>query len=70
MEFVRIYRLRGTVADYTDMSTADDMIRVQFLDPSAQIDMSKEKWELFVNELAEAIETFGKGEIKCIIHES
>jgi len=58
MEYVRINRLRGKIADYTDVSTDDDLIRINFRDEAAQIEMAKEDLELFANELAEAIETF------------
>ena len=58
MEYVRINRLRGKIADYTDVSTEDDLIRINFRDASAQIEMTKEDLELFSNELSEAIKTF------------
>lgn len=55
MNYVEINRLRGNVADYT---RANGMLRVAFNHVGPTVDLTDEKWGLFIEELKEAKETF------------
>lgn len=54
MDFIKINRLRGTTADFTD---CDGSLRVTFK-PGLFVDLELENWTAFIDELTEAIGIF------------
>ena len=59
MNYVKINRLRGSVADYTKVN---GLIKVAFNHVGPSVDLTEENWNLFIEELKEAAEAFSSND--------